>query len=225
MEGMCNIDGDKANLIFLGAPGSGKGTQAEILEREQGFLKLSTGDMLRAAVKAGTELGKKAKAIMEAGGLMPDEVMIGLIGERIAKPDCLSGFILDGFPRTIAQAEALDKMLQECGHKITKVIEFTVDENALTERVVGRFSCATCGAGYHDKFKRPHIEGTCDTCGGHEFSRRKDDTVETIKARLDAYHKQTAPIKPYYEAKGLLMPVDGMQDIAAVSRLVWEVAV
>jgi len=213
------------NLIFLGAPGSGKGTQAEILEREKGLIKLSTGDMLRAAVAAGTELGRAAQAIMEKGELVPDLIMINMIRDRISHSDCRRGFILDGFPRTVAQAVALDEMLMEtCKAKITKVIEITVNEEMLIERVCGRFSCAKCGSGYHDKFKQPKVANTCDKCGAHEFIRRKDDNAETIRTRLAAYHRQTEPLKPYYEKQGLIAQVDGMQDIAKVTAEIHRLA-
>jgi adenylate kinase len=210
------------NLIFLGAPGSGKGTQAEILEKEKGLVKLSTGDMLRAAVKAGTEVGKKAQVIMEKGGLVSDDIMIDMIAERISQPDCKNGFILDGFPRTVGQAEALDKMLAERKLKINKVIEFTVDEGILVDRISGRFSCAKCGSGYHDIFKQTKIAGTCDSCGSTEFIRRKDDNAETVKTRLEAYRDQTAPLKPYYEDRGVLVEVDGMQEIGLVTQEIQE---
>ena len=206
------------NLIFLGAPGSGKGTQAEIIEKTKGLCKLSTGDMLRAAVKAGTEVGKKAESIMQAGGLVPDEVVIGIIAEKITQPECKNGFILDGFPRTIGQAEALDKMLEQSGLKIHQVIELEVDENILVERISGRFSCAKCGAGYHDKFKKTAKENECDSCGSQEFIRRKDDNAETVKARLEAYNNQTAPLKPYYEQKGKLVKINAMQNITEVTN-------
>lgn len=213
------------NLIFLGAPGSGKGTQAEILEKEKGLIKLSTGDMLRAAVAQNTELGKAAQAIMERGELVPDAIMIEMIRERIAHSDCKRGFILDGFPRTVAQAEALDEMLTAtCNTKISKVIEITVDEAALIERVCGRFSCAKCGTGYHDKFKQTKVAGTCDKCGSKEFVRRKDDNEETIRTRLAAYHKQTEPLKPYYAKQGLIVQVDGMQDIEKVTKQIHDIA-
>jgi len=206
------------NLIFLGAPGSGKGTQAEVIEKAKSLCKLSTGDMLRAAVKAGTETGKKAEAVMQAGGLVSDEIVIGIIAEKINQPECSKGFILDGFPRTTPQAEALDKMLAASGKKIDKVIEFTVDEAILTERISGRYSCAKCGSGYHDNFKKPAKEGVCDSCGSTEFIRRKDDNAETVGERLKAYNAQTAPLKPYYEQKGLLVQINAMQDIADVSK-------
>jgi adenylate kinase len=204
------------NLILLGPPGAGKGTQAERLSRRFGLAQLSTGDMLRAAVKAGTPLGLKAKGIMEAGGLVPDAVVIGLIAERIDQVDCAKGFILDGFPRTTAQAEALDAMLAGRGLKLDKVIELRVDDAALTERIVARFSCPTCGAGYNELSKPPRVPGECDNCGKTEFVRRKDDTRETVTARLKAYREQTAPIIPYYRGQGILASVDGMAEIEEV---------
>lgn len=205
-------------LILLGPPGAGKGTQAQRLQDEYGLRQLSTGDMLRAAVASGSELGKQAKGIMEQGGLVPDALMVGLIEDRIGQPDCTQGFILDGFPRTTAQAEALDQMLAKRGWKLDHVIEMEVDEKALVERIVGRFSCAKCGAGYHDKFKRPKKEGVCDVCGGAEFTRRKDDNAETVNARMAAYRSQTAPLLPYYRARGVLRKVDGMASMDEVYR-------
>ncbi len=204
-------------LIMLGPPGAGKGTQAELLEKKLKVCKLSTGDMLRAAVKAGTEIGKQADAVMKAGQLVSDDIMIRLIRERIANIDCANGFILDGFPRTIAQAEALDVMLASMKKPLSLVIELTVNDEILVERIAGRFSCAKCGAGYHDTFKPTKAAGICDVCGSKEFTRRKDDTRETVKSRLEAYHAQTAPLLPYYQAKGILRSVDGMAEIGDVT--------
>jgi adenylate kinase len=206
------------NIILLGPPGAGKGTQAQRLQSDVGMVQLSTGDMLRAAVASGSELGRKAKGIMEAGKLVPDELMVGLIESRIAQPDATKGFILDGFPRTEAQAGALDAMLARSGKKLDKVIEMEVDEAALTERVVGRFTCAKCGTGYHDTFKRPKVEGVCDVCGSKEFTRRKDDNADTMKTRMAAYRAQTEPLLPYYRAKGILKKVDGMAAMDEVYR-------
>ena len=211
------------NIILLGPPGAGKGTQAQRLQQEQGMVQLSTGDMLRAAVASGSELGKKAKGIMERVELVPDELMVGLIEDRIAQPDCAKGFILDGFPRTRAQAEALDRMLTTSGAKLDRVVEMEVDETALTERIVGRFSCAKCGAGYHDKFKRPKAEGVCDVCGAKEFTRRKDDNAETVKTRMAAFRAQTEPLLPYYQARGILRQVDGMAPMDDVYRQITAV--
>jgi adenylate kinase len=206
------------NIILLGPPGAGKGTQAQRLQRERGMVQLSTGDMLRAAVASGSELGKKAKGIMDRGDLVPDDLMVGLIEDRIAQPDCAGGFILDGFPRTEAQAKALDQMLAKIGKKLDRVVEMEVEEKALTERIVGRYTCAKCGTGYHDKFKRPKVEGVCDVCGSNEFVRRKDDNAETMKTRMAAYRSQTEPLLPYYAARGALRKVDGMASMDEVYR-------
>jgi adenylate kinase len=206
------------NLILLGPPGAGKGTQAKRLEDRHSLVQLSTGDMLRAVVASGVPLGQQAKEIMAAGKLMPDELMIEMIADRISKPDCATGFILDGFPRTVPQAEALDRMLEEKGLKLDHVIEMKVDDAALVERITGRYTCAKCGQGYHDKFQKPKADGVCDVCGSTEFTRRADDNAETVTTRLAAYHKQTAPILPYYKERGVLETVDGMADIDVVTE-------
>ena len=211
------------NLILLGPPGAGKGTQAQLLKERNGLVQLSTGDMLRAAVASGSELGKQAKAIMAAGGLVSDEIMINLISDRISQPDCAKGFILDGFPRTTRQAEALDAMLAAKGLKLDGVIELKVDDAALVQRISGRFSCAKCGAGYHDSFKQPKKAGICDSCGSTEFTRREDDKAEVVASRLEAYHRQTAPLLPYYKAKGVLKTVDGMAGIDEVQGQIEKV--
>lgn len=206
------------SIILLGPPGAGKGTQAKRVEEKYGLLQLSTGDMLRALVASGSELGQEAKAIMEAGQLMPDALMIDMISARVDEPDCAGGFILDGFPRTTPQAEALDRMLADKGLALDMVIEIAVDEEELVGRITGRFSCAGCGAGYHDVFHQPKVSGVCDNCGGTEFKRRDDDNEETVRSRLAAYRAQTAPILPYYRDKGLLQSVDGMAPIDDVTR-------
>ena len=211
------------NLILLGPPGAGKGTQAQLLKDRNGLVQLSTGDMLRAAVASGSELGKQAKSIMAAGGLVSDEIMINLISDRISQPDCAKGFILDGFPRTTRQAEALDAMLSAKGLKLDAVIELKVDDAALVERISGRFSCAKCGTGYHDKYKQPKKAGICDSCGSDQFTRREDDKAEVVASRLEAYHRQTAPLLPYYKARGVLKTVDGMAGIDEVQGQIEKV--
>lgn len=205
-------------MILLGPPGAGKGTQASRLEDKFSIVQLSTGDMLRAAVTSGSELGIKAKAIMESGGLVPDEVMISMIEQRISASDCSNGFILDGFPRTTAQAEALDMMLARQGKDLDVVIEIQVNDSALVQRIAGRFTCAGCGEGYNKELKPLKKEGVCDKCGGKEFKFRDDDRAETVAARLSAYHKMTAPLIPYYKEKDILRSVDGMLDIDAVTK-------
>jgi len=206
------------NLILLGPPGAGKGTQAARLKAKYGAAHLSTGEMLREAVAAGTEVGKEAEGIMARGELVPDDVINRLVAERIARPDCAKGFILDGFPRTIAQAEALDALLAERGLKLDAVIEFAVDDEALVARIAGRYACAKCGALYHDSAKPTKAPGVCDVCGSTEFIRRADDKPETVRARLRSYHEQTAPLLPYYRDKGLLITVEGMAEIDHVSE-------
>jgi len=211
------------NLILLGPPGAGKGTQSQKLADARGLVQLSTGEMLRAAVKAGSEIGLKAKAVMEAGGLVSDDIVIGIIADRIKEPDCANGFILDGFPRTLAQAVGLDQLLQSNGKTMDAVIEMKVDDRAMVERIVGRFSCSNCGAGYHDSFQQPKTEGVCDKCGKSDFTRRADDNEETVKSRLMAYYRETAPLIGYYFAKDKLKAVDGMAAIDSVSRQIGAV--
>ncbi len=206
------------NLILLGPPGAGKGTQAKRFAQTHGIVQLATGDMLRAAVASGSRLGRKVKAIMESGELVGDATMIELIAARIAEPDCARGFILDGFPRTVPQAEALDAMLAEHGRRLDHVILMEVDESALIDRLSGRFSCKQCGASYHERFNRPRAEDECDNCGPTNFVRRADDRPEALATRFAAYRNQTAPILPYYRARGILRSVDGMAEIDEVAR-------
>ncbi|CAN5546877.1 adenylate kinase [soil metagenome] len=206
------------NLILLGPPGAGKGTQAKILEETRGLKQLSTGDMLRGAVAAGTEMGQKAKALMDRGDLVPDSVVVSIIAERLASPDVAKGFILDGFPRNNAQATALDRMLADKKLKLDAVIEMKVDDDALVERISGRYTCAKCGTGYHDHFRKPKVEGVCDVCGSTEFIRRADDNEKTVRDRLAIYNRQTAPLVSHYGKMGVLRTVDGMADIAEVTR-------
>lgn len=206
------------HLILLGPPGAGKGTQSDMLRDSFGLNKLATGDMLREAVASGSELGLHAKQIMESGGLVSDDIMINLIRECINDEASARGFILDGFPRTVGQAEALDFMLAEEGKSLDAVIELEVNDAILVERISGRYSCAKCGAGYHDSFKKPAKDGVCDCCGSTEFKRREDDNASTVAKRLEQYHAMTAPLLPYYKAKGLLKGVDGMAAIDEVTR-------
>lgn len=204
-------------LILLGPPGAGKGTQARMLEEQFGYVQLSTGDLLRAAVAAGTDAGKAADAVMKAGGLVSDQIVINILRDRLAEPDCAKGVILDGFPRTTVQAEALDALLVESGQRIDSVISLDVDDAAMVARVAGRYTCATCGEGFHDTFKIPTTAGVCDHCSGTDMKRRADDTVEAVGARLEAYHAQTAPLIGYYDAQGVLSRVDAMGQIGDVS--------
>jgi adenylate kinase len=207
------------DIILLGPPGAGKGTQAQRLVATRGMIQLSTGDMLREAVAKGTPTGLKAKAVMEAGELVSDAIVSALIGERL--DSCIgSGAIFDGFPRTKQQAEALEILLGERDRKLDHVIELVVDEEALVERITGRFTCATCGASYHDKFHRPKVESTCDVCGGHQFKRRPDDNEQTVRTRMAEYRAKTAPILPYYEEKGLVRRVDGMGSVEQVAAAI-----
>jgi adenylate kinase len=211
------------NIILLGPPGAGKGTQAATLVETRGMVQLSTGDMLRAAVAAGTPVGLQAKSVMASGGLVSDEIVSGIIGERLDQPDTAAGVIFDGYPRTAAQAESLDALLAARGRTLDYVIELEVDEAALIDRVVGRYTCAKCGAGYHDRFKQPAVAGVCDVCGSTEFKRRPDDNAQTVQTRMQEYRAKTAPILPIYEARGLVRRVDGMADIADVGAAIGEI--
>jgi adenylate kinase len=208
------------NIILLGPPGAGKGTQARILTETRGLVQLSTGDMLRAAVAAGTDIGLKADAVMKAGKLVSDDIVIGVVSERLDQPDVSNGVIFDGFPRTSAQAAALDDLLAEKGMKLDAVIDMEVDDAAMVDRVSGRYTCAGCGEGYHDRDKKPAVDGVCDKCGSKEFKRRKDDNAETVAARLEAYHADTAPLIAYYSDTGKLKRVDGMAPIDEVTSAI-----
>lgn len=210
-------------IVLIGPPGCGKGTQAKTLVEKCDMEHLSSGDLLRSAIAQGTELGKRVDAILERGDLVDDDTMIALIAERIDRDGPSGGFIFDGFPRTLAQAEALDKMLAERGQKIDAVIQLKADDDALVTRITGRYTCAQCAEGYHDLFKRPAKAGVCDVCGGTTFTRRDDDKEETVKARLAVYHEQTAQLLPYYEARGVLKAVDGMAEIDAVAEAIQRV--
>jgi adenylate kinase len=206
-----------AVLILLGPPGAGKGTQARMLEEKFGLVQLSTGDLLRAAVAAGTDAGKAAKAVMEAGELVSDDIVIAILRDRLAEPDCARGVILDGFPRTTVQAEALDALLGETGQGIDAAISLEVEDAAMITRISGRFTCGGCGEGYHDTFKAPQIPGTCDKCGSTDMQRRADDNAETVASRLVAYHEQTAPLIAYYRDRGALKSIDAMGDIDTIA--------
>lgn len=208
------------NLILLGPPGAGKGTQSKWIAERRGLVQLSTGDMLRAAVKAGSDLGKQVKAIMDKGLFVPDDVVIGIISERIDQADCANGFILDGFPRTLNQAAALERLLAEKNKKMDAVIDLKVDYNQLVERIVGRYACAKCGEGYHDRFKRPKVRGVCDVCNSTEFTRRDDDNAETVTTRLMTYYRETAPLIGFYFCLGTLRSVDGMAPIEQVATAI-----
>jgi adenylate kinase len=207
-------------VILLGPPGAGKGTQAKELATRRGLVQLSTGDMLRSAVEAGTEVGIKARPIMEKGRLVPDEIVIGILAERLEQPDCRNGVILDGFPRTLAQASALDSLLKKKRLKLDAVIELKVDDQKMIDRISGRFSCAQCGAGYHKEYKRPKVSGVCDVCGSKEFVHRPDDRAETVRDRLMVYYRETSPLIGYYYCKGNLEGVNGMAPIDQVAAAI-----
>jgi len=206
------------NIILLGPPGAGKGTQAKMIEDNLGLVQLSTGDMLRAAVAEGTDIGKVADGIMKKGDLVPDEVVVSIISERVDADDCKGGFILDGFPRNAAQAEALDAMLTDKGLSLDHVIEMKVDVEALVERITGRYTCGECGTGYHDIYKPVKKDGICDQCGSSNLKRRPDDNAETVQSRLGVYSRETEPLLPYYKGKEILRQVDGMAAMDVVAQ-------
>ncbi|MCP5080907.1 MAG: adenylate kinase [Alphaproteobacteria bacterium] len=210
-------------LIFLGPPGAGKGTQAKRIEQVHNLVQLSTGDMLRAAIASGSDVGKQAKEVMDGGNLVSDDIVVGIVAERLKDDDLENGFILDGFPRTVGQAKSLDKMLSDRSEALDAVVSIDVDDELLVERITGRYTCAKCGKGYHDMFERPETEGVCDRCGSTAFSRRADDNAETVRERLKAYHAETAPLLPYYAEKGILKTIDGMTEIEQVTGQIDEV--
>ena len=205
-------------LMLVGPPGAGKGTQAELIEKRLNIIQLSTGDMLRTAVSAGTEVGLAAKSLMESGSLVPDELITSVVRARIEEPDCSGGYLLDGYPRTLVQAAALGEILEAKGQKLDAVIELRVDDDILVERITGRFSCGSCGAGYHDSFKPAKVDGVCDECGATDFKRRADDNEATLRSRLMAYYKETSPLIGYYTCKGNLVTIDGMGSIEEIAR-------
>ena len=210
-------------LIFLGPPGAGKGTQAKRIEQVHNLVQLSTGDMLRAAIASGSEVGKQAKAVMDGGNLVSDDIVVGIVSERLKDDDLANGFILDGFPRTVGQAKSLDEILDAQGEALDAVVSIDVDDDLLVDRITGRYTCANCGKGYHDMFERPQTEGVCDRCGSTAFTRRADDNAETVRERLKAYHAETAPLLPYYAEKGILKTIDGMAEIEQVTGQIDEV--
>ena len=220
---MAEVTTSPVVLILLGPPGAGKGTQARMLEERFGLIQLSTGDLLRAAVVAGTPAGLAAKAVMESGGLVSDDIVLAILGDRMALPDVKAGVILDGFPRTAAQAEALDRLLAQSGQKVGAAISLDVNDEAMIDRVAGRFTCAACGEGYHDTGKPTAKAGECDKCGGTAFKRRADDNAETARARLEAYHAQTAPLIEHYRRQGVLETVDAMGPIAVIARSLGDI--
>ena len=208
------------DIILLGPPGAGKGTQATRLESDHGMVQLSTGDMLRAAVKAGTPIGVQAQAVMDAGELVSDDIVSGLLGEKLDARGPDVPVIFDGYPRTATQAQVLDTLLSDRGRTLDHVIELEVDEDALVDRITGRFTCGSCGEGYHDRYKLPAVDGVCDKCGSKEFKRRPDDNAETVRTRMAEYRAKTAPILPIYDARGIVSRVDGMADMNAVSQAI-----